>query len=283
MSESVQCILRPLAIIGLLGYGGYRYASSRRFDLSLLIILAFVAYLAIRMALVWRAQPARPRNDTGATSDATDDAWSVDGGALLRGLAPSVLVNAVLPFLLYQILTARHLTPVTALTLTAVFPLAWIVATAIRARRVDMIGAISLAFIIVGVATSLIAGSTRVYLVKESFLTGIFGLACLVSLAWPRPLLFYLGRQFASGGDTARAARYNLRWESPAFRSRQRLLTAVWGGVLVGEALLRIALAFLLPTAAAVIVSPLLAYMVIAGGILWTLWYAREAQAGTHG
>lgn len=279
MSESVQRLLRPLAIIGLLGYGGYRYTSSHRFDASLLIMALIAAYLAVRMALAWRARPARP----WAATAATGEAWAPDGGALLRGLAPSVLANAALPFLLYQILTARHVAAPVALTLTAIFPLAWIAMTAIRARRLDTIGAVSLAFIVVGGATSLIAGSTRVYLVKESFLTGLFGLACLVSLVRARPLLFSLGRQFASGGDRERAARYDRHWENPAFRSRQRLLTAVWGGILVGEALVRVALAFLLPTAAAVIVSPLLAYAVIAGGILWTLRYARGARAETRG
>lgn len=276
MPESVQRILRPLAIIGLLGYGGYHYASSRRFDTTLLVILAIIVYLAIRMVLAWRTQPASFR----PAAAATEGEWAVDGGTLVRGLVPSVLVNAVLPFLLYALLTRRQVSAVTALSLTALFPLTWTVVTAIRARRLDVIGALSLAFIIVGVATSLLSGSTRLYLVKESFLTGLFGLACLISLLRPRPLLFYLGRQFASGGDAARTAGYDQRWQQPAFRSRQRLLTAVWGGVLVGEALLRVALAFLLPTAAAVIVSPLLAYVVIAGGIVWTLWYAREARIG---
>ena len=38
---------------------------------------------------------------------------------------------------------------------------------------------------------------------------------------------------------------------------------------------MRVALVLVLPTAVAVIASPLMAYVVIASGILWTLWYIR--------
>jgi hypothetical protein len=50
--------------------------------------------------------------------------------------------------------------------------------------------------VIAGIALSLIAtllgGSPRLLLIRESFITGIFGLIFLGSLLFPRPLLFQL-------------------------------------------------------------------------------------------
>lgn len=241
--EAALRILRPLSIVGLLGYGGYRYAASRRLDASLLIVLAIVAYLAIQMVRTRRAGGARSDPATVA-----DDGVR-EGDALLRRLLPSAVANALLPFLLYRTLIAHHFSAFTALSLTAIFPLAWLLVTAIRVRHVDVISAFSLAFILLGVATSLITRSTRVYLAKESFQTGLFGLACLVSLRRSRPLLFYVGRQFARAGYPAGAIHSEQRWQDPAFRSRSRRLTAGWGVILLGDALLRVALVFLLPTA----------------------------------
>ena len=67
-----------------------------------------------------------------------------------------------------------------------------------RARRIDIIAAISLFFIIVGAAASVISGSPRFTLVKESFFTGLFGLAFFASLLAPRPLMFYIVQEFDS-------------------------------------------------------------------------------------
>lgn len=102
--------------------------------------------------------------------------------SLLRNLAPSLLINAVLPFLLYQYLTAHQVSTVNALSATAVFPIAGITLGWVRTRRLDIIGVISLIFIVPGVLTSLISGSPRFFLIKESVLTSLFGLSFLAGL-----------------------------------------------------------------------------------------------------
>ena len=38
----------------------------------------------------------------------------------------------------------------------------------------------------------------KLLLAKDSFVTGLFGLLCLATLAAPRPLMFYFGRKFAT-------------------------------------------------------------------------------------
>jgi hypothetical protein len=202
--------------------------------------------------------------------------------SLLRNLAPSLLINAVLPFLLYQYLTAHQVSTVNALSATAVFPIAGITLGWVRTRRLDIIGVISLIFIVPGVLTSLISGSPQFFLIKESVLTGLFGLSFLGSLLLPRPLMFYLSRQFYSGGDPSRAARFEERWQFPSFRFSQRLMTVVWGGVLIGEALIRVGLVFVLPIPIFLEISPVMAATIILGLSIWTMSYVRRRAAAAR-
>jgi hypothetical protein len=86
-----------------------------------------------------------------------------------------------------------------ALLLVTLLPLLGISIGLIRSHHVDAIGVVSLAFIVVGVATSFTSGDERFLLVKESLITGAFGLICFVSLLLPRPSLFFLARSAVAG------------------------------------------------------------------------------------
>jgi len=193
----------------------------------------------------------------------------------LRGMAPSILVNGVLTLLAYQVLVGRHLSSVTALMLTALIPAAWTVGSVARTRRVDALGALSLIFIALGLVASLISGNARFILIKESFLTGLFGLVFLGSFLLPRPLMFYFGRQFATGGDPPRIARWEGLWQYESFRHGNRVMTAVWGIGFVLEAAARVALVFVLSVSVFLVVSPIVAYVVLFGLISWTIRYGR--------
>ncbi|MBV9132541.1 MAG: hypothetical protein JO020_01470 [Chloroflexi bacterium] len=198
-------------------------------------------------------------------------------GMSLRGMLPSLVVNAALPFVAYQVLVGRGFSDFWALTISGVFPVIGIVWSIVRTRRADMIGIISLVFIVVGVVTSLLSGDARFILIKESFLTGVFGLVCLISLLLPRPLMFYFGRQFAGGGDPARQAAFENLWQYPQFRTVNRRMTIVWGVGYLLEAAVRIALTFVLSISVFLIVSPLLAFGVTIALISWTMAYARRS------
>lgn len=193
-----------------------------------------------------------------------------------RGIARSVIVSAICPYVLFQILSQHGVPTVEALSAGAVFPLGATLVSWFRVRRVDGIGIVTLALIIVGVVTSLISGNVRFVLVKESLLTGGFGVVCLVSLLAPRPLMFYFGRQFATGGDPARLAWYDGLWQYPAFRFMNRLITVVWGVAYLLEALVRVVLSFVLAPAAVIAVSPVLALGVTFLLVTWTIAYSRR-------
>jgi hypothetical protein len=221
--------------------------------------------------------PAEPRTPPIASAIELFDGPSRPGqGMSLRAQLPSLLVNAVAPVVAYQVLTNLGVSSVNALTSSAIFPVLGIGWSFARTRRPDMIGVLSLTFILVGVATSLVSGDQRFVLVKDSLMTGVFGLLILGSLVLaPRPLLFYFGRQFSNAGDPVRAAAFESMWQYPHFRAVLRVMTIVWGIGYLIEALVRVGLSFLLAIPVFLIVSPLLAFGVTVGLISWTVAYAR--------
>lgn len=196
----------------------------------------------------------------------------------LRGMLPSILISGVLPFVLYQVLERYGVATVPALTAGAIFPVASTLVSWVRTRRTDIVGIVSLFFIVVSVATSLISGDARFTLIKESFLTGLTGLIFLGSCFAPRPMMYYFSRQFSAGGDPAAVAQWNERWKSPMVRHAIYTMNTVWGVVYIVEAMVRVALVFVLPISVFLIVSQVMVYAVIIGTIHWTVRYGKRMR-----
>ena len=109
----------------------------------------------------------------------------------------------------------------------------------------------------------------------------LIGLACLASLLARRPVMFYLGRWFATGGDPAKIAEFDHFWELPGAPRRFRMVTVVWGVALVAETFVRTALAFTISTQHFLEIAPVLGWGVI-GALLWyttTVTRAGEREA----
>src|SRR6185312_16396293 len=81
--------------------------------------------------------------------------------------------------------------------------------------HVDPIGVMVLLGILVDAVAITLGGSPKLLLLRESFVTGAFGIACFVSLVAPRPLMFYFGRYFMAGSHAERRARFNASWTLP--------------------------------------------------------------------
>jgi len=195
---------------------------------------------------------------------------------LRRNLGESLLINGAAPFIAYQILSTHGMPPVRALALTSVFPIAGLLVAFRRDRRADIIGVISLALIGLGIAGSFNFGP-RFYLVRVSFGTSVFGLMCLGSLFYRRPLMFYLGRQVTAGNDPARVAHYERLWLSPRFRQVMRMVTTTWGVSYLLEAGVRVVVALSLPIATVLLVEPMIGAAVFVALLTWTIRYGRAA------
>jgi hypothetical protein len=187
----------------------------------------------------------------------------------LRLLAPNLIVAGVFPVVGYALLRPHVALDATALAIVLIFPVAEVIVERLRRGRFEPIGIIALIGITLGIIGAVaFNGDATLLKVRESIITGIFGVICLASLFGRRPAMFYMGRMFATGGEAQRMAEFNEVWDLPTVPRRFRLVTAVWGVGLVGEAVFRTVLALSIPTESFLVISQIVNWTVL-GGLMW--------------
>jgi hypothetical protein len=200
----------------------------------------------------------------------------------LRTFAPTLLIDGACPFLTYQLLTtyAPSISTVRALIISGMFPLAHSVIGLVRRRYLDIIGIIVLVGIAVSLAATMLGGGAKLLLLRESFVTGALGLVGLSSFAWSRPLMFYIGQQFSSGGDAEARRRFDALWEErPRARRTFRILTLVWAVGWLGEFVLRVVMIESLTVAQVLAISPIVFNAINIGLMAWTFAYVRRVRS----
>lgn len=190
-----------------------------------------------------------------------------------------IVLNAVFPVILYK-LSKHYYSPseFTALVVAALFPMGKSGFELLYHRQLDPISILVLLGIGADGVALMLGGSPRLLLVRESMLTGVFGLACFFSLLLPRPMMFYFARYFVAGTDPARQARFNASWQFAEVRLCHRLTTTVWGCAFLGELIVRIVLIYHLPAALVLIVSPILIGVVTIGTMIWAFAYGQRVR-----
>ena len=128
----------------------------------------------------------------------------------------------------------------------------------VRHHRLDHLGTLVIAMMLLGVGVSLIAGSPQFLLAKEGWITGLWGAWFLISLRSRRPLAFIFSRQLLEGrripgpraaaSENLRATSWDGLWKSiPKFRRIWQVSTLIWGCALLIDAAIRVAMAYTLP------------------------------------
>ncbi|SMC18664.1 hypothetical protein SAMN02745857_00604 [Andreprevotia lacus DSM 23236] len=199
-----------------------------------------------------------------------------------RHLIIELIVNLLLPWVAYTLVAPRW-GELNGLLASAAPPLAWSLWELARTRRVDALSGLVLAGIAASVLLMLLGGDARLVLVRESLVTGVLGLLFLITLPMRQPLVYHLGRAMSqsgqAGGDGQATSRFE-QWASvPANRRTLQLMTAIWGGALVLEAVVRTWLAWTLPPARFLAIGPAIGYGIYGVMMLWTLWYRRRLRA----
>jgi hypothetical protein len=192
----------------------------------------------------------------------------------LRSVAKIVIIDVAAPLIAYNLLRSAGMSTVTALVLSGVFPALSVVAGIIQHRRLDVVGALVLAGIVVGTVLGLISHSARLVLLEGSVPTAIFGLACLGSLWTQRPLMYGIAVEF-TGPDTAKGREMISLWQYEGFRRIFRVITAVWGVGFLLEAALRVAIVYNTSTATALSLSKVTPYVWVGIFMAWTVAYGR--------
>jgi uncharacterized membrane protein len=123
--------------------------------------------------------------------------------ARLEALGPIIFFDVAGPLAVYYGARAAGLSTVVALVLSGVLPAIRVVATVLRHRRLDAIGALVLSGVALGTVTGLASGSARLYILDGIVPTVVVGIVCLVSLLSARPMMFRIALQ-TIGEDSSR-------------------------------------------------------------------------------
>ena len=206
---------------------------------------------------------------------------SPSGLPSLYSVFPSLVIDGLLPYVSYK-LSIRYvprISEVAALGIGALFPAVHGIFSIWRRRHVDIIGAIVLIGIAVSIVVLVAGGGPRLFLIRESFVTGTLALLALSSFAWRRPLLFYVGRQFSAGGDSAAIERFDALWQRAPARRTFRVMTIVWAVGWLAEFALRVVMVLTLSVAQVLAISPFVFNGITLALLAWTLAYGRRQQA----
>ena len=181
------------------------------------------------------------------------------------------------PLLAYGLLRSAGMSAVAALVISGVLPALGIVIGALADRRLDVVGVIVLAGIVVGTVLGLTSHNARLYLLEGSVPSVVFALGCLLSLRLRRPLIFRLAVEIL-GPDTPKGRDVTAAWRYPGFRRAFQAITVAWGVGYLVEAAVRVAIVETTPTGIALLCSKLVPYAFAVSLSAWTLVYGEHEK-----
>lgn len=205
--------------------------------------------------------------------------------SLIVSLWPSILLNGVCVIVVYQLV--KHFYPalsdVIALALSGVPAMIGSIITLIRQRSVDVLGAFTLITIVASIGLTFWTGNGKVFLIRESALTVLFGIICLISLLFPKPIWFYIIRYFTVGNSQEQMLAYEAAWKFRSFRGYIRTVTILWGILYTVEFLIRLAMIYTLTISQVLVFSSILFYaLTILASVLTFRLGARLRKRNTQ-
>ncbi|MEU9042903.1 MULTISPECIES: VC0807 family protein [unclassified Kitasatospora] len=200
------------------------------------------------------------------------------GRAAKRALAKSLVFELALPLGGFYVLHGVGFSQWAALLISGLLLVPWLVLGMVRSRRVEVMPVFTLLMIVVGTLMSMVSGSPRVLLVRDSWVFGVLGLWVLGTLATRRPFMLTAARSIVAAKlGEAGAEEWAGNWDHDAvFRHHLRTLTAVWGLGFAVDAGIRVTLACTLPVDLVPLVNSLQWVAVLGGLFGFHFWYVNR-------
>jgi len=148
----------------------------------------------------------------------------------------------------------------------------------VRRREVDAFALFMIATFGIGLLLSLVTGSARFLLAKDSISTAVSGVIFLGTLLAGKPMMYYLSQRFGATSDAEREEWARLWPTQPGFRSFFRGMTVVWGIAFLVEAAVKLILVLVLPLGVAAPLVPFFTPVLITGLVIWTVRTSVAAQ-----
>jgi hypothetical protein len=210
-----------------------------------------------------------------AEAGVNPDKLSFDPRAAALSVGVSILINGVMPFVLYKLLVpyfpAGSIMP---FVYASAFPLVGLAAGYVRTRMVDFIALIALFGIAYSVVTALLAGQVRSAMILGA--TQAFSIAAgfLVSALIGRPVIFFIARQFAAGNSKERRAQFEAVNAADGVRTFF-IATMVWVVGIAGLGVASMTLAVLFPPASYLLFNNIINTAVNVLLVVWTIRFTR--------
>lgn len=192
-----------------------------------------------------------------------------------RSFGLSILINGVCPAILYSYLAPYFAkeSP-TPLLYASLFPLFGLFLGIIRKRMIDFIAVIALFEITINIAAIFVTPSIRWALVARSLNGYLTGTAFLASALIGKPIIYYIARQFATGGDPARTKGFDAVNALDGGRAF-RFATIIWAIGIYLQSTLTAVLALIVSTSVYLVVAPTISTTVNIVLIIWSIRYTQ--------
>ncbi|GAA5069382.1 VC0807 family protein [Nocardia callitridis] len=219
-------------------------------------------------------------NSTAVTTHpATEPDGAAAGRKNLRAVLAPIARTVALPLGAYFVLHALGYSDFAGLLAGTVLSGLMLGVEAVRSRRLDAFSALMLGVFVFGLIASLISGDPRLMIVKDSVGTMIVGAAFLISIAIGKPLTYVMTHKAMSATSPGRAAAFATTYRNDASARRVvRGLSAMWGCGLLGEAVVRVVLAYQLPVHTMVWLSTVLMLAVVVPMVAVNIYFARRGR-----
>lgn len=201
---------------------------------------------------------------------------------MVLSLALMVIFDIGLSILVFFVARSLGASETAAYLAASVGPLVGMLASWLRTRKIGGVSIIILVFILVSAVVSLIGSQdARVLLLKDSAITGGFGVVTLLSAIpiFPKPLMFYFGLKFATDGTREGIHSWYELWRKyPVFRNGQYLVNTVWGVSFLLEAVVKAICTMTLSYDAAYTIDQIFPFAVLAVVLAWTIAFGKRQR-----
>ncbi|HEY2421929.1 MAG TPA: VC0807 family protein [Neobacillus sp.] len=196
---------------------------------------------------------------------------------VIQSIILSLIINGAIPVIVYNLLLG-HFSSFMSLLIATLIPLGDNLFHIVKYRKADAFGLFMLTGFILSLLAFVLGGDEKLILLRESMVTGLLGIIFICSLFFSKPLIYHFAIRFSGSDESEMKGQFAKNWELPYFRFVLRIMTAIWGIALLGEAIIKIVLVYELSITTFLAVSQLIFYSFIGVAILFTVVYRRYAK-----
>lgn len=197
---------------------------------------------------------------------------------LAVSLLLKLMINGVVPILLYILLRRATDSQVLALAMAGTIPMSRIASRMIRKRRIEMIGALATAGFAGALVVSFAANCNPLVLkLYSSVITGAIGMTLLISAIGHRPFVVNTLTRLANENPRLQMVLDKLLPSSDDARTL-RIATAIVAVTLLIEATAHAVLVLTVSTATYLVIGRITGWTIRGIGAFVLLWYLRRAR-----